>query len=186
MIYNCLHKAINNSNNSKMSLGGQRRTLEVACGFVIRGHPTEVNSKYKRHSRVCKKCIEIRGEDKPSVLPDFSSASGSVNGWNGIKHTGLVDNMVSQVMINGVIKSVSVPTHNIQYAIDSDLLTMNLLEQQRENEKRDLISEILVLQLSAPCPVYRYIGNMNDLPFSKLEVIHSVILKQIADFKNKK
>jgi hypothetical protein len=168
-----------------MSLGGQRRTIEVPCGFVIRGHPTEANSKLKRHSRLCKKCIEIRGDDKPPTLPEFSAAAGAVNGWGGINKGGLVNNMVSQVAVNGAIKSVSVATHSIMTSIDRNLLALTLLEQE-DNEKRGLISEIVMLQLSAPCSVYECNGDLYDLPFSKLKVIHSIILKQIADFENKK
>ena len=185
LISNKAITANDNNNNNKMSLGGQRRTIEVPCGFVIRGHPTEVNQKFKRHSRLCKKCIEIRGDDNPHILPDFSSASGAVNGWGGVNNNGLVDNVVSEVLVNGKIQSVFVPAHSINSGLNSSILAISLLKQE-DDEKRELVSEIVMLQLSAPCPVYECNGDLYDLPFSKLKVIHSIILKQIADFKNKK
>lgn len=41
---------------TRINYGGQRRTLMLPCGKQMAGHPTEVDKRYKLHTRVCDQC----------------------------------------------------------------------------------------------------------------------------------
>jgi hypothetical protein len=57
--------------------GGRRRTLTAACGYSIAGHPTEVNSLFRRHQRYCSACTG-------HTMPDFNATAAKGNGWDGL------------------------------------------------------------------------------------------------------
>lgn len=67
------------------NFGGQRRTAELTCGHIIRGHPTEVDKKTKLHWRYCDICDM---KDKDKTLPEFSNVNAGINGWDGINGGG--------------------------------------------------------------------------------------------------
>ncbi len=96
-----------------MNLGGQKRTIETPCGFIMKGHPQEINKKHARHYRVCKTCILIRKDEQSIVLPNFCKLSGSVNGWNGVKNTADTREMKVTAVIDGVEFNFSVASNNV-------------------------------------------------------------------------
>jgi len=70
--------------NRTYTKGGQRRTIQMSCGHIICGHPTEANKKYERHIRVCETC-KGSGVEK---MPSFDKVAGCNNGWKGLSNYG--------------------------------------------------------------------------------------------------
>jgi len=70
-----------------VNFGGQRRTAQMYCGKVFRGHPTEVNKISAMHFRVCKEC---NPDGEKYEVPEFNKACASANGWGGINGKGSI------------------------------------------------------------------------------------------------
>lgn len=70
--------------NKSYTKGGQRRTIQMSCGHIICGHPTEANKKYERHLRVCEDC---KGTGV-KTMPAFDRVAGVNNGWKGLSNYG--------------------------------------------------------------------------------------------------
>jgi hypothetical protein len=70
-----------------VNFGGQRRTAQLACGFTIKGHPSEVDKKTKLHWRYCEICDM---KDKDKTIPEWSQVNANINGWGGLNGGGSV------------------------------------------------------------------------------------------------
>lgn len=70
-----------------VNFGGQRRTAQLTCGFIIKGHPTEVDKKTKLHWRYCDVCDM---KDKDKTIPAYSAVNAEINGWDGLNGGGSV------------------------------------------------------------------------------------------------
>lgn len=70
-----------------VNFGGQRRTAQMYCGKVFRGHPTEVNKISAMHFRVCKEC---NPDGEKFEAPEFSKVCASANGWGGLNGNGQI------------------------------------------------------------------------------------------------
>ena len=82
--------------------GGQRRTIEVSCGWRCVGHPTEVNKKFELHKKYCKEC------GSTNYTPGaFDRAAADINGWKGQYHknNGKKES-ISNVSVDGVKASI--------------------------------------------------------------------------------
>lgn len=99
-----------------MNLGGQKRTIETPCGFIMKGHPQEINKKHARHRRVCQTCISLRKDEPVTVLPNFCKLSGEANGWNGVKNTADTREMKVTAVIDGVNFNFNVTSNNVEGA----------------------------------------------------------------------
>jgi hypothetical protein len=108
--------------------GGQRRTIEVNCGWRCVGHPTEVNKKYLRHKRYCKDC----GDNNSDALPEFCKEGGKINGWKGINDKGHQPNqMLTTAFLNGVRQDILLKdVKNMAEALDDTRLAAALLAEQ--------------------------------------------------------
>ncbi len=68
------------------NFGGQRRTIEIKCGFITSGSLRESTYKWKLHKRECDICKDI------TVNPgniEFDNARAIKNGWNGVHNNWL-------------------------------------------------------------------------------------------------
>jgi hypothetical protein len=83
--------------------GGQRRTLELGCGWRCVGHPTEVNKKFIIHQRHCKECGEAKIQ-----LPEYSRIAGDTNGWKGQSHKpNSKKETITSVSCNGTTQNIT-------------------------------------------------------------------------------
>jgi len=64
--------------------GGQRRTIEISCGWRCIGHPNEVNKKLARHERYCPSC----SQHSTIKLEPFNKEASKMNGWDGLTAKG--------------------------------------------------------------------------------------------------
>ena len=79
-----------------MTQGGQRRTIQLGCGFMFSGSVRECEFKVKLHRKKCSMC----GID--NAMPcEFNKSVAKHNGWNGLRGTNKVSNIIS-TDINGI------------------------------------------------------------------------------------
>jgi hypothetical protein len=105
-----------------VNFGGQRRTAQLTCGFIIKGHPTEVDKKTKLHWRYCDVCDM---KDKDKTIPEYSAVNGGINGWGGLNggnSLGLSQQRASTVMI-GLGTDASTTTNIIAHFEDGAVKT---------------------------------------------------------------
>jgi hypothetical protein len=109
--------------------GGQRRTIEVGCGWRCVGHPQEVNKKYILHKRYCKDCID---NNKVDELAEFNKVGGKMNGWKGITNRNQQPNqMLTTTYVNGLRQDIIMSGANtIDKAMDNSRLFMELVNEQ--------------------------------------------------------
>ena len=89
---------ITNKMPKSVNMGGQRRTIEVSCGWRSVGHPNEVNKKFELHKKHCKIC----GSSNYSPSP-FDRTAGDINGWKGQFHNhNTKKESITSVSVNGV------------------------------------------------------------------------------------
>ena len=93
--------------------GGQRRTIQFVCGQSVCGHPTEVNSKYERHMRICETCkLATSAQAK---MPSFDTVAGCNNGWKGYKGGNeRPTEIISTVQCEGMMFSLTSEANSIQ------------------------------------------------------------------------
>ena len=94
--------------------GGQKRTIELACGFRIVGHPREVDGKHKIHKKRCSTCSE---ED--IKIPKFNQESGELNGSNGFRGEKKLTKMRASTIVNGVQTDIMTDATTVEKAISS-------------------------------------------------------------------
>lgn len=113
--------------NTKLS-GGQRRTIEVGCGYRCVGHPQEVNKKYLIHKRYCKDC----GDNNTDVLPEFNKLGGKINGWKGVTNRNQQPNqMLTTAFVDGVRQDIFLKdVKTMADAMDNARLTAAILAEQ--------------------------------------------------------
>jgi hypothetical protein len=66
--------------------GGQKRTIQFYCGFVICGHPSELTRRVKLHQKTCDYCKNGQNIN----FPEFNKLHGRMNGWNGLSMKGII------------------------------------------------------------------------------------------------
>jgi|LakMenE01Jun11ns_1017448.scaffolds.fasta_scaffold9925744_2 hypothetical protein len=97
--------------NKTYTKGGQRRTIQMSCGHIICGHPTEANKKYERHLRVCEDC-KGTGVEK---MPSFDKVAGVNNGWKGLSNYGnnRPTEMMTTVSCEGMIFNTTTEARSV-------------------------------------------------------------------------
>ena len=94
--------------------GGQKRTIELACGFRIVGHPREVDGKHKIHKKRCSTCSEV-----DIKIPKFNQESGEINGSNGFRDEKKLTKMRASTIVNGVQTDIMTDATTVEKAISS-------------------------------------------------------------------
>ena len=92
--------------------GGQRRTIELGCGWRCVGHPQEVNAKFERHKRFCNTC-----SPNIKLSTSFNKFEGNNNGWDGIKGNRRVNEIHSSAVYDGQDYNFRSKTHSIDTAL---------------------------------------------------------------------
>ena len=69
--------------------GGQRRTIQLGCGYTTKGSVKECEFKMKLHSKRCSLCV---GNHKSK---EFDNSMALHNGWNGLKGSNRVTSVVT-------------------------------------------------------------------------------------------
>jgi hypothetical protein len=120
-----------------MSLGGQRRTIEVTCGWRCVGHPTEVNKKFLRHQRYCNECRYDTSE-----IPKFDTKSSLKNGWNGIAGFNKINKMSSIAYVNGERQDILVNgVNNPENSTKSIITSLSLLSLEETQETPPVLTK---------------------------------------------
>jgi hypothetical protein len=93
--------------------GGQRRTIECACGYRAQGHPTQINLRMRLHDKVC----GAAGIDTVGTIPAFNYYQAYGNGWGGCsngKQHNMIGSVFSDKAVVGTVElnSVCEPVNN--------------------------------------------------------------------------
>ena len=105
--------------NKTYTKGGQRRTIQMSCGHIICGHPTEANKKYERHLRVCEDC-KGTGIGK---MPSFDKVAGVNNGWKGLSNYG--NNRPTEMMTTVSCDGMLFNTTNEARSVEESMRKLN-------------------------------------------------------------
>ena len=97
------------------SRGGQRRTLNAPCGWICKGTPREVSGRLAIHQRRCKQCSEA-----DTVVPEFDTTVGVLNGWNGICGSRFNNGILSTATGDNVIDTVHIKTTSTSVAVATE------------------------------------------------------------------
>jgi hypothetical protein len=107
-----------------VNFGGQRRTAQLTCGFIIKGHPTEVDKKTKLHWRYCDECDM---KDKDKTIPEYSAVNAGINGWGGLNGgntIGLSQQRASTVLVGlgtDAVQSTNIIAHFEDGAVKTEV-----------------------------------------------------------------
>jgi hypothetical protein len=112
--------------------GGQKRTMELGCGFRIVGHPREVEGKLKIHNKRCSTCSEFG-----AGVPEFSREAGNINGWNGCRGVKKPTKMMTTAFVNGVKSDYLVDASSIAEATEKVKLISSLEEEKLNSESSE-------------------------------------------------
>ena len=161
--------------------GGQRRTIELPCGFRIVGHPREVDGKIKIHRRRCPICIEISKEKGGfTEAPKFSRVAGDINGWDGNQRSGQhTKKRVTTILGDGFRQDVFTTGNTLDEAI---AITK---EYAFTEEDRHTFNEIIKLERRWGVEIPKLASNkysgceLGALPKEKLLIIFNVMNQQI-------
>jgi len=106
--------------------GGQKRTTQFDCGFVISGHPTELKRRVKLHKKTCEHC-KCSGQN--IIFPEFSNFNGRKNGWNGLSIKGEVLQTKNKLCFASIGEDIVLDGVTLEQACE-----IRAAEQQRKSE----------------------------------------------------
>lgn len=180
--------------------GGQKRTIELGCGFRIVGHPREVEGKLKIHKKRCSACSEF-----DTKVPEFSREAGDINGWNGCKGDKKTTKMMTTAFVNGVKSDYLVDASSIAEATKKVKLVSSLIDDgcdsesesessessdsddEEEDEHTKLVNDIIKLAHRWEGEIRNFVSNkysgceLASFPTEKLTILIKVMNQQIID-----
>jgi hypothetical protein len=177
--------------------GGQKRTIELGCGFRIVGHPREVEGKLKIHKKRCSACSEF-----DTKVPEFSREAGVINGWNGCRGGKKTTKMMTTAFVNGEMSDYLVDASSIAEANEKVKLISSLEEEKLNSESsessdsddedpdpqhRKLVKDIIKLAHRWEGEILNLASNkysgcgLAALPTEKLFLLIKVMNQQISD-----
>ena len=184
--------------------GGQKRTIELGCGFRIVGHPREVEGKLKIHKKRCSACSEF-----DTKVPEFSREAGDINGWNGCKGDKKTTKMMTTAFVNGVKSDYLVDASSIAEATKKVKLVSSLIDDGCDSESesessessessdsddedpdpqhRKLVNDIIKLAHRWEGEIRNFVSNkysgceLASFPTEKLTILIKVMNQQIID-----
>lgn len=170
-----------------MSNGGQKRTIQYGCGFILKGHPTEVNKKHVRHLRFCSQCSECL----PKKLEDFSTSNGLINGWDGLSRKGDIINTKSVSLTrDGNTTNILTNAKGNTYERSLDPISSVILGEEDTSNKEGIISMITeIRELLRNSAHYQHIQRfdkyteekMLSMTRAQLEIINNLFMESLSN-----
>jgi hypothetical protein len=105
--------------------GGQKRTTQFDCGFIICGHPTELKRRVKLHLKTCEHCKN----GQKIIIPEFSTFNGRKNGWNGLSMKGEVIQTKDQLCFASIGEDILLDGVKLEKVYE-----IRAAEQQKKSE----------------------------------------------------